>query len=1564
MADFDSIINVEEWISDYYLTTDDKGSSFGKRVEEAVKEWKATDKDASAAESNGAHHRAQSPLLRLTSRREALHTKLSALSMEATDDALHEVYDLIAEAFGYPQPQRLEFSRNGQPLTLTAAADKNHSLVILRAGQMDSVEDLTTVPLLGVDPELGHQNSDGEAKALDITAAKLVGELFLTEQAPDLILVLAGRWAVLAERETWPLGRYLAVDLGLAVERNDQKAKGELPRVVSILAAEHTMRGADGTTWWLDTLTQAREHSVKVSEELRGAIKASIEIIGNDVLQRRALQHANSEQNITTDIDGNELANQALRYLYRILFLLFAESSPELQILPTGDNDYDEGYGLSRLRDLILTEPTTHRTQNGTHLYDSLQLLFERVNRGHDPHDENAELFDANATEDGLEFRNLDADLFKSEATSYIDEVKLSNLALHRVLQNLLLTKEKRGSDRGFISYATLGVTELGQVYEGLMSYTGFIAQEDLVEVAKHGDTSKGSWVVPEPQARMLPQDSIVYEDRESEHGGVERVQRTHARGSFVYRQSSRDRERSASFYSPPVITEFTVGQAIEELKATGRIDNADDILTLTICEPAMGSGAFAVEAVNQLAELYLTKKQAELGKEVPGEDRTQELQKVKASIALHQVYGVDLNKTAVELAEISLWLNTMTKELKAPWFGLHLRHGNSLVGATRSTFSAKEVSSTASKAKGTQNYLTLTPQHHPLKELADAIDANETDQHPTGRIHHFLVPSRGWGSAVDAKDLKNLAAEEIKAMKAWQRSICKPLNKTQTKLATALSNQVERLWELSLIRLRIAEDQIRRDLDLWGQEPNTAKRTDVVTRAQVEEELLHNNEGAYLRLRTAMNAWNALWYWPVTATDELPDITEYLATMQDLLGIPNEGQKRYRKDNQYAFGFDMTWDELDYVESLDRSTSGRLRYEDILEAHPWLTTANTIAQEQAFFHWDLDFATVMAKGGFDFQVGNPPWVRPRTDMDALLSEHDPWFSLANKPTQAEKKQRRELLAGNDAVLETLSKGLAEAVVTSAVLGDATRYPHLQNQQPDLYRGFMERTWANAAENGIISLIHPESHFTEKKAAALRAGAYRRLRRHWQFINELVLFDIDHHNSYGIHVYGQRWEHANFLSAASLYHPRTVVDSFNHDGTGSLPGFKDDDGKWDLRPHRDRIITVDEDTLKVWNSIIEEPGTPLLETRTVYSVNSEAAAVLAKLAGAPRIKELGLQFSRGWDESIDKKKGYFDSSWQHPDSWDDVILQGPHLGVSTPMIKQPNPTMKHNQDWSEIDLEAISENFIPATAYLPNRSIETYDRDYGVWEVDGVTVFVKDQYRVAWRRMAATTGYRTLYPSLIPAGATHVDGVFSIGQPKDISETVLVGAVWSSVLSDFVVRSLGVSNLFMTYLESLAFEVQPVLRQSMIENYLALNCLTKDFGPLWEELAKTEWTSDAPIRNARERFHAQNEIDVMVALSLGVTLDELLMIYRTQFPVMRRYDQEDLYDANGRKVPKDVLKLEKKLKDGQQLSETDRTWTHPQSGVEYVFEYPFAPLDREADLAAAYEKYAAMMEQQ
>ena len=308
-------------------------------------------------------------------KRQEIQTALSSLSTETVDDTLHTANDLISSASGYPRPGTHTVARGQAELAFEGAADSQFTAVILRARPIGAIEDVASAQLLPLEND-NLPTLDG--KPTGYTASKLIGELFLADNAPNFVVTLAGNWVILAERETWPLGRYLAVDLGLAIERNDRKAKGEIQRVTAILAMEHLQRGADGTTWWLDTLEQARDHSVKVSEELRGAIKQSIEIIGNDVLERHR-----SQEKPVAELNGAELGNQALRYLYRILFLLFAEASPELQILPTGDNDYDEGYGLSRLRDQILTEPATVKAQNGTHLYESLQLLFNPVSYTH-----------------------------------------------------------------------------------------------------------------------------------------------------------------------------------------------------------------------------------------------------------------------------------------------------------------------------------------------------------------------------------------------------------------------------------------------------------------------------------------------------------------------------------------------------------------------------------------------------------------------------------------------------------------------------------------------------------------------------------------------------------------------------------------------------------------------------------------------------------------------------------------------------------------------------------------------------------------------------------------------------------------------------------------------------------------------------------------------------------------------------------------------------------------------------------------------------------------------------
>lgn len=1515
MATYDSIINVDEWISDHYFTTDEtKGESFTKRVKNRTKEWAQLEQESGTP----------APVKRFQAQRGELQ---KVFATEADTD------ELVRAAFSYGFPTTQHYTRAGDTFAYQGWVGNAGTLVVISAEVHEDTteEDLTSLPVVGGIAAQGKELEQAKV-------SKLVGDLFLAAEPPEFIVVLAGPWAVLAERESWPLGRYLAVNLQLAVERNDTKKAGELERVAVILARENLERAADGTTWWTETREESQQHAVKVSGDLRDAVRESIEIIGNDVLDRRREQHLPID-----GVDGNELAHQSLRYLYRILFLLFAEASPELAILPTGAPEYVEGYGLDRLRDQILNPPVTDKARRGTHLYDSLQLLFTQVNDGHDPLETAGA--DEDAQNEGLTFRNLEADLFKREATSLIDEVKLSNDALTRVLQNLLLSKVSAGKDRGFISYATLGVTELGQVYEGLMSYHGFIAQEDLYEVAPKGDASKGSWVLPTHAADTVPQDSFVMETKQMEEGGTSKVRREHPAGSFVFRQSSRDRERSASFYTPQVLTEFTVGQAIEVLQEEGRIETSDDVLSLTICEPAMGSGAFAVEAVRQLAELYLKLREDELDTQVNPETRAVELQKVKAHIALHQVYGVDLNPTAVELAEISLWLDTMTSQLKAPWFGLHLRRGNSLIGALRSTYSTAQLKK--------REWLTAVPRREPVQHLAEAIDAGEPrDIHTAGRIHHFLLPSSTWGAAADAKDLKTLAKDEITAMKAWRRSVTGKIpTKDQTKKLTNLAARVESLWAITLSKMRIAEEQIRRDIDLWGHETeHTAKN---VRREQIERELLHDTEGAYLRIRLVMDAWNALTFWPLTATDELPDLNEWIATLTDILGT----EITARDAAQGQLGRADSWDELVQLERTEIGLSGARAMGTVLENHPWLKVAQQVAAEQGFFHWDLDFAAVFARGGFDLQVGNPPWVRPRTDLDALYSEADPWFSLAHKPTQAEKKTRREQWNEDKMTREVVYRGLGESVATSAVLTDVTRYPHLTGQQPDLYRGFIERTWGNASEDGVISLIHPESHFTEKKAAPLRRGAYLRLRRHWQFINALMLFDIDDHVVYGVHLYGSQLEGPKFVMAGRMYHPATAQDSVHHDGTGDLPGIKDPDYNWDLRPHRDRLQIVDKHTLQVWHSILEDESVPPIESRMVYTVNSEAAEVLEKLASAPRIGQLGLQFSAGWHESADKKAGYFDTGWEHPDSWNDVILQGPHLGVSTPMIKQPNPTLKHNQDWSEIDLEAMAADFIPATAYQPDRDAQpTYDFDYSKFQHGDQVISAKDFFRVAWREMAATTGYRTLYPAIIPPEAAHVNAVNSCASAS-VFETAAAGTVMSTLLTDFVVRSAGSAHISNAIIRTIPLPADNPLMTKARNLYLRLNCLTEAYAPLWEEVVGEPWGVDTPLRRDEERRAAQVEIDAIVALSLGVTADELCMIYRTQFPVMRRYDQEDRFDANGRKVPKEIVKADAALKDGAELSVVDRTWTHPQSGVEYVYEYPFRPLDREEDMREAYSRF-------
>jgi hypothetical protein len=1542
----DAILVAEEWISEHYFTTDAKNESFTARVLARRKDWDGRKDEGT-------------PRTRLFAARQRLLSTFATLTSDTERAISSGVNAQISEILGY-EAVGLASERRGPLRLIRSAGLDDPVLAVIDARPGATVEELVA--------------KDGDTLAAafpldDRTAitsvARLLSTLFVADEArPAFALVLAGGRVLVAERERWPEGRYLTIDLQLVLERNDDRKGGELDRALTCVAAESLAPNAEGDIWWTRTLEESVKHTVGVSKDLREGVRLSIEIIANEAVTRRKAQQLDP----LPARQAQPLAKQALRFLYRILFLLYAEASPELGVLPTGAPEYERGYSLDRLRDLTLVSLSTPHARDGRHLYESLAVLFRLVDQGHDP--------DANTSggeyAEGLTFRSLRADLFRPHATALIDEVGLGNLALQQVLKHLLLSKASAGRGVGFISYAELGINQLGAVYEGLMSYTGIFAETDMYEVAKDGNAEKGSWIVPVERAEGIATKEFVLAT-DPITGEAKPV--LHQQGSFVFRLAGRERQQSASYYTPEVLTRFVVSQALEELlDQNGTTTTAAEILDLTICEPALGSGAFAIEAVRQLAEQYLKRRQDELGETIDPDEYPRELQRVKAYLALHQTYGVDLNATAVELAEISLWLDPMVEGLAAPWFGLHLRRGNSLIGARKAVFTRAQVND--------KSWLTAAPTR-----IGGAVDEV---LEIAGRIPHFLLPAEGWGAATEVgREIRDLAPDAVVSLKGWRRQIRARPTKKQIDQLVDMGHRVERLWEIATQRLRIADAEIRRDIPIWGR-PDSVLLTGAdgarrhVSREEIEASLA-DADGAYRRLRRIMDAWCGLWFWPLTEDAVTPPtIDQWLDAMSMILGRHgHKGDKHGQESLSTAVG----WDALGAAEDSDRAFAGAASIASVIQANPWLIVCERAAERQGFFHWDLEFGPVVGSRGFDLQVGNPPWVRPTSDPDALLAEGDPWWQLAVKATQDEKANRRRETLAIDGVSDLMLDATVDVVATAEILGSTARFPRLAGLQPNLYRCFMETTWEHRSKRGITALIHPESHFTDEKAGRLRSATYRRLRRHWQFINELLLFEIEDHKVYGVHISGAERDEPQFVMATSLYHPDTVMRSFAHDGAGAEPGVKDPDGAWDVRPHRNRLLRVDTSTLQTWHELLESSDVPVLESRMVYAVNRASADVLAVLSRRTRIASFALEFSSGWHESGDRAKGFFETEWGVPESWREVILQGPHLHIGLPFFKSPNPTLLHNQDWSPVDLEMLEPNTVPTTSYKPRGVRAAYDAAYTHWGADK-SVPARDHYRVAWRKMAANTGERTLIAAIVPPGAAHIDGVFSVGFPTSRGrELAVVQGFAGSIVSDFLIRAVPKGNIRRESFERLATaNADHLLVPEVVLRTLRLNSLTDVYAELWRaafggtevedgwtggidyvgrdplDHVTSRWTPETPLRRASDRRQALLELDALVAVMLKLPANQLCTIYRTQFPVLYGYDHDTyLYDANGRLIPNPVLTAWRKRSEDR-LTEEDRTATNA-TGNPYVYELPFVTLDREADMRTAYAEFERRLEE-
>jgi len=1562
-----SIVN-QGYFSDYFL-----GYRLDAGLTDLYKRWEVSERDGDATPRTRVRglstafdkYRADAVLASPDAADSEGRLDLGLLNADAVA-ALRDLDDAILTALGW-EPMR------GEVVSMTSGEQTIQVPVAHRCDTPSGTILLAIETVFATDPATVVADKAAPAGTLldpvkvgpkeeAFTVLRAAQLIFTADEPPSYLLVCSGGSVTLLDRERWGDGVFIGADLDDAVARGDSRAKGELSSIAALFGADTINPASEAQSVLSGLLNRAANESAGVSKELRHGVRRSVELLANAVVDDVRTR----QKGPWLKIDPDELTRQCLRYLYRLIVLLFAEARPELGILPVDDPDYQTGYSLVRLRETALTELHSDRGKDSTHIQQSLSLLFGLVNNGYQP----AVTLDTDAR--GLTFPELSSALFSDEACPMLDKARVSDDVLQQVLVNLCYTQEKAGRQRQVLSYSTLGINQLGAVYEGLMAYRGFLATEELFEIVD-GDPDNGSWVIPVDRADEFPEEVFLKEEGAD---GQERRVRYHE-GDFVFRLSGRDRQRSASYYTPEVLTEFTVRHTLDVYWEEHPDLSAADILALTVCEPALGSGAFLNETINQLAARYLKAAQNESGELIDPDQYQLELQKAKAHFAINQCYGVDLNRTAVELAEVSLWLNCMHRGMQAPRFSARLRRGNTLIGARRATYTIDQI-----KRKPWKGKKAVAPTEIPLAD----VPLGDCDG-----VHHFLLPGEGWGAASQAVELKGkggknptvgLATEWSETIRTWRNAVHRVPSGAQIERLKALASRVEAAWAKAAQDVAEHHQSSKRTVDVWG-----ADRRALPDPGSASSTRFEDAEGPVARLRVLMNAWCALWMWAPDNGADLPTLDNWLEAAELLLGQPT-----IEDVGSLFTAYELDIGTLDSIEYF-----GKASIAEVLERHPWLVECQRIALAQGFFHWELEHTPVFANGGFDIQVGNPPWVRLDWDEPACLAEVDPWWGVTDLTKSADpvKRDRRTLTLASDLAVTAYLRYRAENEGLTSLLGAPTREPLLAGLRTNLYMVFMTNTWRRSGTDGVIGLLHPESHFMDPEAGSLRTSTYQRLRRHWQFVNELKLFeDVHHYVEFGVNVYSFP-QRPTFLQVVNLLSPATLDRSLQHDGSGDPPSIQYPEGGWDLRPHLERVVTIDEGVLASWVRLFDVPGTHAAESRLLRPLTRLDVDALAVFASQPtRLGEVQRHWAGGFNEKEQKDDGTLEWKTSTPVRLEDCVLQGPHVLNATPLCQQPIESYRTNNDWEAVDKEHLPQDFVPRTIYAFLKRPTKPTSRFQYWDGAPYTTW----YRETHRQMVGTGWVRTLQAALLPPGPAQLGTLVSIAMPTN-RETTLWAGLLAALPYDYLIKTSGVNGIKKNITDGLPLpQSEPGLESFLLLRTLRLNCLTKPYADLWSELFDTRWTTDqfeageaigvlgelapewswsTPLRVDYDRWLALCEVDAIVALLLGLSVEQLIQMYRSQFGVLRKYESQMVFDGNGRQICGDyhahgfkqaewetTLKAKPAKRGEKKVGVWPRVLLYIAGDADVdlgPFVPPFRPADRETAMRRAYEAFAGRM---